>query len=116
MSVALMPISRTAARSRVDERTYRRRRTVAGALAATVVVLAGVAAHDVLAGPGGVPASAAGAQPAPVEVRLVARPGDTMWDIAERFHGDIVLTRYLDALIDRNGGPELNAGQVVVLP
>ena len=71
----------------------------------------------VLPGPGYVPASAAGAQPAPVEeVRLVARPGDTMWAIAERFHGDLALARYLEALIDRNGGPSLQAGQVVVLP
>jgi hypothetical protein len=101
---------------RVEERTYRRRRTVVGVVAAMVVTLAGVAVHDVLAGPGGVPASAAGAQPALTDVRIVARPGDTMWAIADRFNGDIPLDRYLEALVARNGGPSLQAGQTVRLP
>jgi LysM repeat protein len=116
MTAVLAPAIPARSRRHVDERTYRRRRTVVGTVAATVVVLSGVAVHDVLAGPGGVPASAAGAQPAPVEVRIVATPGDTMWSIAERHHGEIPLVRYLEALIDRNGGPTLQAGQVVVVP
>jgi nucleoid-associated protein YgaU len=99
-----------------DERTYRRRRAVVGVVAAAIVTLGGVAVHDVLAGPGGVPASAAGATPAPTDVHIVARSGDTMWGIAERFHGDIPIDRYVEALVERNGGPWLQEGQTVHLP
>ena len=68
---------------------YGRRRVVAAGLLVGLLAICGVAAHDVLAGSGGVPASAAGAMPAPVRVVVVARPGDTLWSIAERFHGEI---------------------------
>ena len=33
-----------------------------------------------------------------------AAAGDSLWSIAERHHGDVSLTRYVDALIDLNGG------------
>ena len=33
-----------------------------------------------------------------------AEPGDSLWSIAERFHGDVDLSRYVDALVDLNGG------------
>ena len=101
---------------RVDERTYRRRRAVVGLVVGIVVTCSGVALQDVLAGPGGVPASAARAQPAPMEVHVVASTGDTLWAIAERYHGDVAFDRYLEALIDRNGGASVQAGQIVVLP
>jgi hypothetical protein len=45
-----------------------------------------------------------------------AEPGDSLWSIAERFHGDVELTRFVDALIDLNGGPAITAGQLVRLP
>jgi hypothetical protein len=120
MTAALAPaqsaFSLRCAHGGVDERTYRRRRAVVGVVAAAIVTLGGVAVHDVLAGPGGVPASAAGATPAPTDVHIVARSGDTMWGIAERFHGDIPIDRYVEALVERNGGPSLQEGQTVHLP
>ena len=61
---------------------YGRRRVVAAGLLVGLLAVCGVVAHDVLAGSGGVPASAAGATPAPVRVVVVARPGDTLWSIA----------------------------------
>ena len=98
--------------------TYRRRRAVVGGVLATFVAVGTLAAHDVLAGSGGVPASAAEGLPALVDgpSTLTAQPGDTLWAIAERYRGDVSLTRYVDKLVDLNGGPSLQAGQQVLLP
>jgi LysM repeat protein len=83
---------------------------------ATVVAVGSVAAHDVLAGSGGVPASAAESQPAHVRTRLIAQPGDSLWSIASAHHGDVSITRYLDTLVDLNGGATIQVGQTIVLP
>ncbi len=98
--------------------TYRRRRAVVGGVLAAVVAVGTLAAHDVLAGSGGVPASAAEGLPALVDgpSALTAQPGDTLWAIAERHRGEVSLTRYVDKLVDLNGGPSLQAGQQVLLP
>ena len=95
---------------------YGRRRVVAIALLVGLLAVGGSAAHDVLAGSGGVPASAAGATPAPERDAVVARVGDTLWSIAERFHGEIAFGPYLEALINLNGGPSIQAGQSITLP
>lgn len=110
---------RTAARRRhrsVSEATYRRRRAIVGILAAVLVAAGMVVAHDVLAGSSGVPASAASSQPAHVRATVTARSGDTLWSIAERHHGAVSLTRYVDTLVDLNGGASIQAGQAVRLP
>ena len=96
--------------------TYRRRRAVVGTVLAVFVAVGAVATHDVLAGSGGVPASAAVSLPAQARMRIVAQPGDTLWSIASAHHGDISITRYVDSLVDLNGGPTIQAGQEVVLP
>lgn len=101
---------------RVSAATYRRRRAVVGCVSAVLVVASGWFVHDVLVGSGGVPASAAESLPASSPLTVTARPGDTLWSIAERFHGEVSLTRYVDALVDLNGGPSIQAGQAVVLP
>ena len=116
----------------VTPATYRRRRAVVGTLLAVLVAASAVLTHDVLAGSGGVPASAAVSQPARTRATVTARPGDTLWSIAERHHprlagqldgrsddrsDDIVsLSRYVDALVDLNGGAAIQAGQAVILP
>jgi LysM repeat protein len=46
----------------------------------------------------------------------VAQPGDTLWAIADRYRGDVGHGRYLDALIDLNGGAVIQIGQAVRLP
>ena len=96
--------------------TYRRRRVVVGTALAVFVAVGVVTAHDVLAGSGGVPASAAVSLPAQARQRVVAQRGDTLWSIASVHHGDISITRYVDALVDLNGGPTIQKGQEVVLP
>ncbi len=101
-------------RRTVTETTYRRRRAVVGTALAAFVAVGVVATHDVLAGSGSAPASAAVSQPArPV---IVAQPGDTLWAIAHRYRGDIPVTRYVDKLVSLNGGPSIVVGQSVTLP
>lgn len=107
-----MPVA--APRRRVDEATYRRRRAVVGTALAVFVAVGAVTAHDVLAGSGSVPASAAVSQPA--RSTIIAQPGDTLWSIAEAHRGGVSLTRYVDKLVALNGGPSLHIGQTVVLP
>jgi hypothetical protein len=45
-----------------------------------------------------------------------AEAGDSLWSIAERFHGQVDLSRYVDALVDLNGGAAIVVGQLVRLP
>lgn len=116
-SVAATSITRRPLPStRPSAATYRRRRAVVGTVLAALVAVGTVAAHDVLAGSGGVPASAAVSLPAQARARVVAERGDTLWSIAATHHGDISITRYVDALVDLNGGASIQAGQEVVLP
>ena len=96
--------------------TYRRRRVVVGTTLAVLVAAGAVSAHDVLAGSGGVPASAAVSLPAQARTRVVVQPGDTLWSIASAHRGDISITRYVDTLVRLNGGPTIQVGQEVVLP
>jgi LysM repeat protein len=51
-----------------------------------------------------------------VRRQLVAQPGDTLWSIASAHHGDVSITRYLDTLVDLNGGATIQVGQTIVLP
>ena len=93
------------------------RRRVATVVAIGVLSLAGLGLHGVLSRAGDVPASAAGAGPAPVTRSIKAHPGDTLWSIAETHRGDIPIQRYIDALVELNGGAtRIDAGQLVHLP
>ena len=102
-------------RRRLEAR-YRRRRAVVGLALAGAAGLATLVADGVLTGPGGDPASAAGAGPVVHGMTVRVHRGDSLWSIAEEHHGDIPLTRYLEALIDRNGGTSIQVGQLVHLP
>jgi LysM repeat protein len=101
-------------RRRESEATYRRRRAVVGTAMAVFVAVGAVSTHDVLAGSGSVPASAAESQPA--RTVIVAKPGDTLWGIASQHHGEISMMRYVDKLVELNGGASIQAGQQVILP
>ena len=103
-------------RRRPSAAVYRRRRLVVGSIAALLVVLSGLAVNEVLAGDGGVTASAAVAGPAPERISITAQPGDTLWAIARQYHGSVDVDRYLDRLISLNGGASIQAGQAVLLP
>jgi LysM repeat protein len=105
-----------ARRRAVTPRTYQRRRAVAGGLVAVIVAFGIVVTHDVLAGSGGVPASAAASRSAPARSTITAQPGDTLWSIAQDHRGGVSVNRYVDKLVDLNGGASIQAGQQVVLP
>ena len=101
---------------RPSEAVYRRRRLVVGTVLALMVVTAGLAVNEALAGIGGVTASAADTAPSNAPTTVTALPGDTLWAIAVEHHGSVDLHRYLDRLVLLNGGPSIQAGQVVRLP
>lgn len=104
------------ARRPVPVATYRRRRALVGVVSAVLVAGGIVLAHDVLAGSGGVPASAAASQPAHPRAVVTAQPGDTLWSIALAHRGEVPVSRFVDKLVDLNGGASIRAGQQVVLP
>jgi len=110
---SLMP-PRSISPRRVSEATFRRRRAIVGTALAVFVAVGAVTAHDVLAGSGGVPASAAESQPA--RSTVIARSGDTLWSIADDHRGEISITRYVDKLVALNGGATIQVGQAIVLP
>jgi LysM repeat protein len=83
---------------------------------AVIAAVGIVTTHDVLAGSGGVPASAAAGQPTLVRTTVTARQGDTLWSIASQHRGTIGITSYVDKLVDLNGGASIQAGQAIVLP
>jgi len=85
-------------------------------VASSVLSLATLGVHGVLTGPGDGPASAAGTATARQPSYVVAHSGDSLWSIAERHRGDVGVRRYVDALIDLNGGTAIQAGQAVRLP
>jgi hypothetical protein len=94
-------------RHRLTARAVKR---IAGVCVVAVVVGGTLAA----AGPGGSPlASAEGAPRA-----VVIRPGQTLWDVAERHAPEGVdLRAYVDALIEINGvETTVGAGQRIRLP
>lgn len=93
---------------------YRRRRAVVGSITAIIAAVTLVAAHDVLVGPGGVPASAATGQLA--RSTIIAQPGDTLWSIAGEYRGAVAISTFVDKLVELNEGAAIYAGQEVVLP
>lgn len=56
------------------------------------------------------PPAAAGA------VQYVVQPGDTLWSLAELFHGQRHVSSYVEAMVDANGGASLQVGQLLTLP
>jgi hypothetical protein len=103
---------------RREEARYRRRRSALALLVAGLVGSGAIVADTLLTGPGGVPASAAGAGREPIGPGTVvqAHPGDSLWSIAEAHRGDVPIRRYVEVLIDLNGGTVIEVGQLVRLP
>jgi len=100
-----------------SEPDYVARRFVAIVLVAVVFAVALVvvsAAVDT----GGRPAVASDfdAAGAPTVRTHVAQPGDTLWSIADLYRGGVGQGRFVDALIDANGGTVIQIGQAVRLP
>ncbi|MEM8746425.1 MAG: LysM domain-containing protein [Actinomycetota bacterium] len=97
---------------------YAVRRAVAAAfLVLGLVGAAGAAevAWSALAGPTTAGATSSDTPRSEVEIH-VARPGDTLWSIADTHRGDVGQSSYVDALVRINGGAGIVAGQPVRLP
>ena len=47
---------------------------------------------------------------------ITAQPGDTLWSIGRAHHGSVSISRYVDKLVDIDGGASIEAGQAVLLP
>ncbi len=98
---------------------YALRRLVAGLLVVMAIALVAIAASASIGAVldvDGRPAAATDVATAPVVRTHVAQPGDTLWSIAEQYRGDVGRSRFVDALIDLNGGTAIQAGQAVRLP
>ena len=94
---------------------YALRRLVVGGLAALTLIGSMLGLIGFSAGLAGLPASAASAEVAASSVH-VAQPGDTLWSIANTYRGDVARDRFIEVLIRKNGGVEIQAGQAVWLP
>ncbi len=128
MTATLYPSrsSRSAERVHVaTDRTpnYAVRRVVAVLVAVAAVATIMVAASAIviaLADVGGRPAAASDVASAfgdaPAARSHVAQPGDTLWSIADEYRGPISHDRFVDALIDLNGGTVIQVGQSIRLP
>ena len=101
------------AEQRPATQVFVRRRLMVAMVFIAVVVALSVGAGSVLANRGGAPASTSAVRPA---TTYVVQPGDTIWSIAQRFHGEGSQMRYVDALVAINGGSALQVGQVMTLP
>ena len=115
---------------------YVRRRLLVGLVVCGLLTVLGVTAQSVLADRGGVPASTPTVRPVTAELaaaasspsvhaspsptsaatQYIVQPGDTLWSLAELFHGSTSIAGYVDALVSGNGGASLQVGQLLTLP
>lgn len=114
---------------------YVRRRLLVGLVVCGLLTVLGVTAQSVLADRGGVPASTptvrpvtaalaaasspsvhASPTPTSAATQHIVQPGDTLWSLAELFHGSTSIAGYVDALVASNGGASLQVGQLLTLP
>jgi hypothetical protein len=107
---------RSGAARAVDPGVYRRRRRVVGIAVAIAVTVLTLGAQATFTGSGRGPASAAGAGAVAPERTVRAMPGDSLWIIAEEHRGEVDINRYIDKLVDLNGGTSIEVGQLVRLP
>ena len=105
---------------------YAMRRALASVLVVALLaltILAFVSIVGVVVDFGGRPAAASEIEPsttdgspAPIVRIHVAQTGDTLWSIADAHRGDVGRDRFIDALIDLNGGTDIQIGQAIHLP
>src|SRR3954451_10941073 len=103
---------------------YVRRRVLVAVVAVALILLVAISASTVLADRGAVPASRPPIPPAPAGADVasaasaslyVVQADDTLWSIAERYHGSSSVNDYVDRLIERNGGTSGPRGQALTL-
>ncbi len=103
--------------TRRSRSVYLRRRLAVGAVGLGVVAGSFVATESILgAAAASVGAVEAGAGVGAAGGAVIARPGDTLWALAEEHRGAVSIDRYVERLVQLNGGPAIRAGQTVLLP
>lgn len=101
-------------RERPAPSVYRRRRRVAAALATLAVLGLGSVSTGLIGGSAAVVASDSALGPEPFTV--IARSGDTMWELAHRYRGEVDHDRFLEVMIALNGSASVRVGQAVLIP
>ena len=48
--------------------------------------------------------------------RYLVQPGDTLWSVAQRFHGSVDVADYVDRLVASHGDTSLQVGDIIPLP
>lgn len=109
------PITRCRA-TRRSPAVYRRRRRRLGVVVASAVTVLTLGAQATITGSGRGPAAAAGVGVAAPERTVRATAGESLWTIAEEHRGDVDINRYIDELVELNGGTSIQVGQLVRLP
>jgi len=99
----------------LPQKVYRRRRLVFLSMVGLIAFLSVLMANEIIGRihgvPGGSVVEAAG-QP----VVYVVQPGDTLWEIADKFNPEGTDIRYtVDELASITGGAQLQPGQRIVL-
>ncbi|MCH9838012.1 LysM peptidoglycan-binding domain-containing protein [bacterium] len=110
----------------IDQPNYAARRLGALIVAFGSVVVVASLINGLLTDLGGSPAiaaetasSAGGVQVTRLggaTVQHVARPGDSLWSIADEHRGVVDRDRYVDELINLNGSTSIVVGQAIRLP
>jgi LysM repeat protein len=99
--------------NRPSTQVFVRRRLMVAFVFIAVFVGLSAGAGSVLANRGGAPASTSAVRSA---TSYVVQPGDTLWSIAQQFHGGASQVNYVDALVAALGDASLQVGQVITLP
>ena len=99
----------------LPQKVYRRRRLVFLSMVGLIVFLSVLMANEIIGRINGVPGGSvveAAGQP----VVYVVQPGDTLWEIADKFNPEGTDIRHtVDELANITGGAQLQPGQRIVL-
>ena len=99
----------------LPQKVYRRRRLAFLSLVGLVVFLGVLMANEILGRIHGVPGGSV-VEAAGNPVIYVVQPGDTLWEIADKFNPEGTDIRYtVDELSKVTGGAQLQPGQRIVL-
>ena len=101
---------------RPNHATFVRRRLMVLAGVLSMAALSGLAIGQMLVNRGGTPASTPAVHQPHDPATYVVEPGDTLWSIATHHRGEASQAGYVRQLVEVNGGPSIEAGQVITLP
>ena len=99
----------------LPQKVYRRRRLFFLSMVGLIVFLSVLMANEIIGRIHGVPGGSV-VEAAGTPVVYVVQPGDTLWEIADKFNPEGTDIRHtVDQLADITGGVQLQPGQRIVL-